>query len=291
MNSKILLLLILYIGSGIFQPIYLELIGEAGGSKNKQTFLYLLPNFVAMFIFFPAPSVIRYIRGKTKEETPLLVTIVNDAEVVPPPRKSPQSKLFWIAVVDVISQGLCFCGLLLAHSLIFTIIYSSCTIHTAWISRVILKKKLSSVQWTAVFIVTVGLAISTLGSSKKDDVEAFQVLLGSIFILVGAMTHSLTYVLYEVMMKGKAKLPSLVYVLILFLIFVVLIWVVAYDIPRWKELVLDPIYAAGSTGLHVLKLYGILTFLDAIHCGAFYMLIGSVGATTTGVTKVCEIFE
>ncbi|KAL0219933.1 hypothetical protein P9112_005586 [Eukaryota sp. TZLM1-RC] len=239
---------------------------------------------------FCFPSVIKFL--KTTKKQSLKDDLINESlleslEDIKPRPQIPHLKLFSVAAIDVFSQALCFAGLLFAHSQFYTIIYSSCSVHTTWLSRILLKKKSPKLRWFAVFIVTAGLAVSGIGS-KWESVEDIEVLIGMIMILVGSITHSLTYVLYELFMKNKQNaLPSLVVCCFngMYASLIVLAWVVAYVVPRWHELVVVPIINAGSNPRDVLWLYTGLFIVDGIHAFAFYLLIGNIGAVSTGICK------
>ncbi|KAL0238288.1 hypothetical protein GEMRC1_012761 [Eukaryota sp. GEM-RC1] len=169
----------------------------------------------------------------------------------------------------------------------YTIIYSSCSVHTAWLTRIILKKKPLKLQWLAVFVVTFGLSISALGK-KNDPADEFDILLGCSLILIGSITHSTTYVLYEVFMKNKEKsLPSLVVCCFngMYASAIVSCWVLVYVVPRWHELIVKPIIESGSDVVTVLWLYAGLTVVDLVHAAAFYILIGITSAITVGIFK------
>ncbi|KAF9933036.1 hypothetical protein FBU30_006712 [Linnemannia zychae] len=82
--------------------------------------------------------------------------------------KSSVRQLHWpviqVAVMDVIANAMVTVGFFYVGSGMYQVIYSSIVIWCAILTRIFLGRKLNSIQWVAIVGVTVGLAISAVGT-------------------------------------------------------------------------------------------------------------------------------
>lgn len=158
------------------QPTIVEFL-TLNGAFDKSTLLIVLPNYIGMTF-----------------------AVLTRYEVV---YTTMQFVVWWdmfvLALVDIVSQGLCLVGLVYAGSSIFIIVYSSTTIWAAVWSFFLLKKKLICQQWVGILMVVFGLSVtaydgktSATGSSSNSDA-----MLGIVLILFGSFAHALTWVLIE----------------------------------------------------------------------------------------------
>jgi len=258
--NEILLVLILaaYIASGVCQPVLIELLAY-NGMCEKNTMLYVLPNYIGMSLSF-------------------LMNFRNSCR---------QGKIQWTTIiilssVDIISQYLNFSGLVNAGSLIFTVIYSSVTVYTAIFSCVFLNRQLHSMQWIAVFLIMLGLIFGGRGAAQLGGEDVW---LGVIQIFIGSMFHSLTYILSEFLLKNATDpiAPEMLSTLMgLSGVIVFGVWQVIYTIPNFQVLIVDSIASKhGSINVIIFTVI-ILTLVNFIHAICFFNLLEIVGSTTTG---------
>ena len=261
--NEILLVLILaaYIASGVCQPVLIELLAY-NGMCEKNTMLYILPNYIGMSLSFLMNFRNSWRQGKIQWTTIVI-----------------------LSSVDILSQYLNFSGLVNAGSLIFTVIYSSVTVYTAIFSYVFLNRQLHSMQWIAVFLIMLGLIFGGRGAAELGGRD---VSLGVIQIFIGSMFHSLTYILSEFLLKNASEpiAPEMLSTLMGLGGFIVFsLWQIIYTFPNFQVLVVDSI-ASKHGNIHVITFTVIiLIVVNFIHAICFFNLLEIVGSTTTGVLK------
>ena len=76
-------------------------------------------------------------------------------------------------MIDIIAQTMNYSGAIMAGPTIFAIVYSSVTIWCALLSRILLNRKMTQLQWLSIVIVFIGLGITGLSSLDlgKDVIQ------------------------------------------------------------------------------------------------------------------------
>ena len=274
-GSGPVVLALIFCISGVLQPTIVEFL-TLSGAFDKSTLLIVLPNYIGMsFAIFSRYEVVH---------NTLQFVVWRD--------------MILLAIIDIVSQGLCLIGLVYAGSSIYIIIYSSTTIWAAIWSYFLLARQLICKQWSGIIIVVFGLSITAYdgknsGSANSDNSN---IMIGIALILLGSSTHALTWVLIEKWTQQPNKshtaaqndvvAPELVSSLMgLFGTIFYTAWQIVYTIPRWEELVLDPIAERDGNIWHILFAYVLLAFMGYLHAVSFYHLLGHVGSVATGVMK------
>lgn len=263
-SNSLPLILSLYVLSGVLQPLVLEVLNY-NGTCDHSTMLLLLPNYLGMSMTYFSPN-------KSNSTSASGLTSNNYKGVI------------LLCFIDIISQTLNLLGLLYAGSLLFTILYSSCTLWTAILSYVILKRTLHPMQWLSVVTIFIGLCVASAGSIADGK----NVMTGSFMIVAGSIFHSLTYILSEkLMIQNSDPIPpeSLSYIMGITGTVVYSLWQVMYTIPNYQLLILDPIASHHGSLPTIFMTFPILILINFIHAFCFFNLLGVVGATTTGVLK------
>jgi drug/metabolite transporter (DMT)-like permease len=67
-------------------------------------------------------------------------------------------------MIDIIAQTMNYSGATMAGPTIFAIVYSSVTIWCALLSRILLNREMTQLQWISIVIVFIGLGITGLSS-------------------------------------------------------------------------------------------------------------------------------
>ena len=256
-TSTLQILLVLYVASGVLQPILVEIL-HYNGACDRSTLLFLLPNYIGMsFSIFSNWG-------------------ARNQGVV---RWGP---IVGLCAVDIFSQLCIMFGLVYAGSLLFSILYSSCTVWTAVFSNFFLGKKLHWMQWFGVLIVFIGL---TLGLHGSISIGNYEVSLGIFLILLGSMFHSLSYIIAETILSRVSDpiAPEMLTTIMgLSGAIIYGLWQIIYTVPRFETVVVEQIAINHGDIAIILLTYVFLTFDDLLHGLCFFHLIGSVGATTTG---------
>ena len=187
-------------------------------------------------------------------------------------------------VVDAVSQGANYTGLLLAGSGTYIVIYSSVTLWVAVLSRAVLGKRQSAAQWLGCALVSVGVAATGLNAAGTGP----SVAAGVALVALGSVGHSLAYVLMEwntrvaddpicperlasLMGAGGAALYA--------------VYEAAAVAPRWRALVTESVAEAGGQPRLIAAGYAALLLAFWAHAFTFYNLMTTVGATAAGVCK------
>jgi len=266
MAAPLHLLLVLFVSSGVMQPLLISTLGY-NGAYDKSTLLFLLPNYVGMSL---AGLLKRDVFGKGTFR---------------------KRKLAILCSVDVVSQGLCQYGLAVAGSSLYIVIYSSTTIWIALLSRIVIRRKLSSGQWIGCCIVVAGLAITggNLASQLSDRSNA-EIALGAGMILFGSVSHAYTWVLVELLLGESDPVPPEAVSTVMGVAGVgtFCAWQLICTLPRADQLVFDVIRAHGGHNDVIALSYLLLTLASLVHAVTFYHLVGRMGAVTAGVLKGCQ---
>lgn len=253
------LLMIGFMASGIATPLLIGLLHRQGAC-GARTMLSVFPNYTVMTLTVCGDWAARH-QGVTLWRMVTLAT-----------------------VVDAVSQGANYTGLILAGSATYILIYSSVTVWVAVFSRMFLGRVQTAPQWVGCVIVSVGVAITALnGHDQGSDVA-----LGVLLVTLGSVGHSLAYILMEwntavaLHPIAPSKLASLmgaggfiIYGAYEFF----------YVLPRWDSLVASSIRAADGDAVTIAAAYGALLIAFWVHAFTFYALMTKLGATAAGVCK------
>ena len=187
-------------------------------------------------------------------------------------------------------------GLIFAGSGVFQVVYSSVVLFTALLSRIFLGKSPQTKQWIALFLITLGLAVSALGgvSSKstlpKDGAAdtSRTTMIGMLFTLISACFYSSSYVLVEYTLQDTKDPPSerdLQAFAGLYGLFLVSCYMALYTVPNWQTLVVQNVAAKKGSMSNVFLAYFILALSCFLHSVSYYKLVRNVGAVSTGVLQ------
>ena len=259
--------LALYVLSGVFQPILIEVLNYSGAAE-KSTMLFILPSYVAMALA-PLSN-----RAVFKKKITILKYIVG------------------ICLTDIASNYLNFTGLINAGSGIYTVLYSSVVVYTAMMSYFVLARNLHIAQWIGIFTMVAGLMLSGIqglaGGNMLDPTS--DEALGVLQIFAGTLLHSLLYLFSEIVIVNVDEVDQIAPEMLSFCIGIggVIffgIWQFIYTIPNYETLVVENIKSKNGDILIIVSTYIVLTMVNYIHCICFFNILGHFGATTTGVLK------
>jgi len=186
----------LYLASGIFQPIIVDVVRYLGGdgSTSPPTCLPMLFSCIGMTV----AGLLQFRTWNATEWTLL------------------SKPGFWIlTLVDFLSGAFIYAGLEIVGSGTFILIYASCLPWTAILSRCLLRSPIPNYKWVAVVIITAGLATTALQSFLQQEAEQAGLLapppvptvaavkhhqliaFGSALVFLGSFFHALMFVLGE----------------------------------------------------------------------------------------------
>lgn len=258
-TNAIIALICLFVISGVLQPILIELLNY-NGAAEKTTMLFVLPNYLGM-------SLSIFANWKSRKQG-----------------RFRRKEIASLCLMDLISQFLNLFGLILAGSLLYSVIYASCTVWTALFSRILLNRRLHTMQWVGVVTVFTGLMCGVGGSIRDGN----DTRLGVILILIGSMVHSLTYIVSEKLLAVVSDPISpemLSSVMGFFGVLVYGAWQLIYTIPNFDRVVVNEIYSHHGSVAVIIVAFIALVLVNMLHALCFFNVISSAGATTTGILK------
>lgn len=199
------------------------------------------------------------------------------------------------AACDMLSQVFLLGGIALSSAQTKSILYNSCIVWSAVLSKCFLGKILSCGQWGGVFVLISGLLIKA-DFSKSGDGEG-TLLLGMCFILIGCALHSLTNVVNEYYIRSFGFPPPKLCTLIGF--FSVCTWlllfVCGFIIPETKDgewiwsnryfVVSEMSKQSADTPLVNWVAWVGFVVSSAGHALAYFTLLESIGNVSCGVMK------
>ena len=295
------LMAIIYILSGICQPLLMTVCKQAGLADSSaqlyMLFYYLGPTIVLFYTLVQKSTCCQRLQSSQQDSTVSTTVII---------------KAGFVAVFDIVAQSFNYTGASNAGATIFAMIYASVTIWTAIFSRYWLHRNITHVQCIAILIVFCGLCITSFDSVSLGS----DVVRGTIYILIGSCMHGATYVLSEAIMmtshddrhdsvvvptvssiddNDRRPLPKrerLTYlensgIQGMVACVGLLSWQIVYTIPRWDELIRQPTQAAGTTFVQAIGILLAFGLANLFHSLSFYYTVAHYpgGATSAGVMK------
>ena len=261
-TATIVILITLFVASGISTPLITELI-RANGGYFKYSMLIALPLCIGQ-------SCAILTNWKSR-----FTGIIRWRYII------------LISLMDMISYALNIHGLIYAGSVTYTIVHTSLTVYTAAFSMIFFDIELSRIQLIGVSVTIFGLILAII-NAESDGAE---VLFGTILILIGTLIHSLTYIATEyVLIKvDDAISPELLCSISGFIpALFYATWQVVYTIPNYEQVIVHSIESAHGNVDIVILCYTLLGLAAFVHSTLFYFLIHSLGSTMTSSSKIIQ---
>ncbi|KAI9281492.1 hypothetical protein BY458DRAFT_498768 [Sporodiniella umbellata] len=203
--------------------------------------------------------------------------------------KINHGSVFKLALIDMLANSCVTLGFSIIGSGMYQVIYSSVVIWCAILTFFIMKRKLSLLQWTAIFGTSAGLAISSLDSmsGRDEGTEAKTALLlfGTLMTLGGTFFYACAYVYADSIMtqQDPAPLPARVCAYTgMYASMMSSLWIGIYTLPKFNQLIhIKP----GTTQLQIAQMYGLLIGSNFLHAWNHYELIENTGSVATGILQ------
>lgn len=217
--------------------------------------------------------------------------------------RNPWPSLTWkqyrnmgiICSFDLLSQAMVMYGQLKVGGGLYVVLYSSCTVWTALLSRFLLGRRLRKQQWMGVAEVTGGLILSKinmfLSSAHGNPVLAVDMFGGSLILLGGAMLHSLTAVATEWLLLDRASAQMVSPMALAgWMGLVSSALLIAYNVwlgcvYGFRAVYIEPVEAMAGSWAVVCIGIPLLLIANAVHSGSFFFMISSSGAVSAGIMK------
>ncbi|KAG0002240.1 hypothetical protein BGZ79_003365 [Entomortierella chlamydospora] len=201
--------------------------------------------------------------------------------------------VFQVAVMDVIANALVTVGFFYVGSGMYQVIYSSIVIWCAILTRIFLGRKLNGIQWLAIFGVTLGLAISAVGTVQDESPDGpvqswLEKSFGALVTLGATFLYACVYVLSDKvlstfdpkpipekvcsMVGGYASLLTLVYLCI-------------HTFPNWQTEVVDVVEARHGSKIGIFMVYPLVTISSMLHSLNYYVLLSRINNIAVGIMQ------
>ena len=277
-RALFLLQVLLYVGTGILQPLIVDRL-RMTQCLGRQTLL--LPTLVKT-----AGMALVGLLSTAAERDGFRRRLRNDREL--------RRFLLSVAAVDLSSGMLLTGGLFLTGAGTFVVLYNSTPAWTALLSKYFLGRSLATKQTVGVTLVCVGLIVNVVGTTEQlshSETAAAQAALGSLITLVGCVLHAAFFVLSDRSLRGKnndaadAQIPPTLWSSCLGSV----------------EMTVMSVYVAAGIGTRGFQPegtapdactladlrtgLGLMLLVDALHSAAFFLLMRRVGAVGSALLK------
>ncbi|KAI8615476.1 hypothetical protein BC830DRAFT_1168571 [Chytriomyces sp. MP71] len=272
----------LFLATGIISTLGAQWL-KYRGAANSLSFVTSLMQFAGMVLVaaLPPPETSREmkpIEASAYSGGWIITTIINHLNRFGPANVQGAAL---ISIFEVGGNLILVAGMFLVGSGVYMVIYSSIVVFTALFSRILLPgRKLSGLQWLAVFAICFGLSLTALGtkSGHSSEIQDKPVLFGVLVCIFGTAVLSLVYVATDHILAGGTSTPYSQSIYVgLFSTFFTLVVMLVVSIPTLLTLPLldwDVILA------HIILLLSSLG-----HSVAYFELVESTGGVATGVLQ------
>ncbi|KAF9133618.1 hypothetical protein BGW39_009346 [Mortierella sp. 14UC] len=211
--------------------------------------------------------------------------------------KSSARRLHWpviqVAVMDVIANAMVTVGFFYVGSGMYQVIYSSIVIWCAILTRIFLSRKLNNIQWVAIVGVTIGLAISAVGTvqdaSPDGPVQSWiEKSFGALVTLGATFLYACVYVLSDKVLSTTKPTPipekvcSMVGGYASLLTF---LYLCAHTFPNWKTEVTDVVADRQGSTIGILLVYPLLIISSMLHSLNYYVLLSRINNIAVGIMQ------
>ena len=189
-----------------------------------------------------------------------------------------------VTALDLVGLLAIVAGINLAGSGLAQVIYASVTPCAALFRWVLLGKAMNWMQWLGVAVVAAGLACSAVGGTAVPD-HVGQVLTGCACSLAGAVIFALDYVVAECKLSAPDAPSSRAVTVRIGMSATLLLsaYVSTVTVSHWDAWVLRAVEAAGGNVPTIAGAFLAMAASQLLHTVAYFKLLGSVGAVTTGI--------
>eukprot|EP00928_Gymnodinium_smaydae_P065919 TRINITY_DN48998_c0_g1_i1.p1 TRINITY_DN48998_c0_g1~~TRINITY_DN48998_c0_g1_i1.p1 ORF type:complete len:387 (+),score=29.58 TRINITY_DN48998_c0_g1_i1:42-1202(+) len=206
--------------------------------------------------------------------------------------------LYLIALSELGGGFFCQLAIAMIGSGLHSIIYSSIVVLNALVGIALFNKQLTRVKWIALMLISGSVALASLGQPFiQDDKAWWQACFGVACSMLATICFSFTYVLSNDLLSpssnsGKGctgRVSPMVVALKLGLIEsgVLGLYFFNYVLPRWDELVAQPMDPMAPPAARCVLWYVVYLLVCALHQYGFYYCLSfsDLAAVTSGVNK------
>ncbi|KAF9426937.1 hypothetical protein BGZ76_002534 [Entomortierella beljakovae] len=201
--------------------------------------------------------------------------------------------VFQVAVMDVIANALVTIGFFYVGSGMYQVIYSSIVIWCAILTRIFLGRKLNGIQWIAIFGVTLGLAVSAIGTVQEDSPDGtvqtwLEKSFGALITLGATFLYACVYVLSDKVLSTTRPKPipekvcSMVGGYASLLTF---IYLCVHTFPNWHTEVTEVVQSRNGNTLGIVIMFPLVTISSMLHSLNYYVLLSRINNIAVGIMQ------
>lgn len=191
-----------------------------------------------------------------------------------------------IAICDYLATIGTTVGLIMSGSALFGIIFSSVTVWTAFFTCCLLRKSQTLLKMLGIATCVVGLSLPTLDQAQDTAEGGDELFVGIILTFVGTLFYALEYTLCErafTLYDRPLDSKQLCFYTGAWGLAFTCVWMAAYTLPHWDEIVTSEVLAAhGSPGL-IIFLYATHTLNNGVHNAAWFVVCELESGVSTGL--------
>mmetsp|Transcript_18049 Transcript_18049/g.43401 ORF Transcript_18049/g.43401 Transcript_18049/m.43401 type:complete len:388 (-) Transcript_18049:165-1328(-) len=286
-QPRFLLKIILYVGTGILQPMIIDSLRMRECLGRKSLLLPTLAKTTGMALIG--------VLSTSADRAALRRLFHSD----PSFRRS----LFAAAFVDMVSGMLLTGGILLTGGAVFVVLYNSVPAWTALLSKYFLGRPLTAIQMLGVVIVCLGLMCNIFGtteqlSSRSDEEVWAKVTMGSVIVLLGCILHSGFFVLSDRSLRGHHTRTSTGAKDTNAAAITPPLWSSCLGSMEATTMATYIIASISARGFHpegtspevcslpsLAKGFCSMLLIDAVHSAAFFLMLKQIGAVGSALLK------
>ncbi|CAO3702012.1 unnamed protein product [Rhizopus stolonifer] len=265
------------------------------GAATGDSYLTQLAQFVGMiFVGLLIPTLKKkkekqYNRIPQQENDAIPMSFVNTHEDGSNYIEGPiqHASVIKLAILDVLANSCVTLGFSIIGSGMYQVIYSSVVIWCAILTFLIMNKRLSTLQWIAIFGTSAGLALSSLDSmsDSREEAKTGILMFGTLMTLGGTFFYSCAYVYSDFIMSKQVPPPLPARVCCyagMYASLISLLWISVYTLPRYDQLIhIKP----GTSHGQVVQVYLLVIASNSLHSWNYYELIDRTGSVATGILQ------
>ncbi len=269
MSGSARLWLLAFVGTGIGLGVASELLNLHAGPARPSSFLVPSFGYLAQFVVGA-----------------ILITLSNTWRLGQWTRPMVQY-LILSSLASGAAQALDYVALVEGGYMLFTIFHSSVTFFACVLAVLVLRARVSAVQWTGCGLVVLGL-VSTALPSPVVAKNSFAI--GFAASAAGSLCLAAAYPLSELVFRSAPGTPP-AEEMACFLGSVLNVgiygfWTLAYTLPRWQPLVVEPILSSREPSVRLATAaYACHALLVGLHSLAFWKSLRRFGTVSLAVSK------
>ncbi|ORX46742.1 hypothetical protein DM01DRAFT_1310818 [Hesseltinella vesiculosa] len=193
-----------------------------------------------------------------------------------------------LSLLDTFANFCVTMGFSIVGSGMYQVIYSSVVIWCAILSYFLMGRRLTQVQWIAIFGTSAGLTLSSLDnfgpSTDADSASTTLLMMGTMMTVGGTFFYACLYVYADYLLSKQSPpaLPARVCAYVgMYTTSISILWISVYTLPRVDQMI--QIHDTNSST--VWMMYALVALGSGTHAWNYYELIDRTGSVATGILQ------